>query len=324
MVNLSLSIDKIQLNDIKILIMINESGSDLLPDSVYELHRELIESQLHTSGVIVLRGFKVDNAERLRHFASLTSPGLWRYLNGNSPRRAVLEGVYTASDYPQNLEISLHSELSYARRWPQRIYFGCTRVADSGGVLCIADARSIFDRMPQHVIDIFTNRGGVRYRRVLPSRPGLGRTWQETFESHSLDEVQQFCERQGIELSLEEQDCIFLTNVGPLSIIDPLSGRHIWFNQAEQFHPSSLPPQFFSSLMAMYKGRENLLPQNALFGDGTEIPDHILTTIRQVLHECRRTLPWQRNDVAVLNNNIIAHGRLPYTGARELYAVLTK
>jgi alpha-ketoglutarate-dependent taurine dioxygenase len=314
----------VAVEEIDVLMIEPSSEHDTTATAAYQTFKGQIDTHLATAGVVLFRGFHVTDARQLMFFALETGAGLWGYANGNSPRTTLSKGVYTASEYPKDLEISLHNELSYAARWPQRLYFASPHVAQTGGVLCFADSRSIYDQMPQYVLDLFQSRGGIRYVRVLPGRRGLGRTWQETFESESLDKVRRFCAEENIDLAVYDNGAISLTNVGQLSLLDPISGRWAWFNQAEQFHPSSLPRRFYEPLMKMYARREHLLPHNAFFADGSPIPSDVLDIIRAVQRDCRRTLPWRPNDVAILNNNLMAHGRLPYTGKRELYVVLTK
>ena len=281
------------------------------------------KSHLASAGAILLRGFAVTDALALRTLAAETSDGLWGYVNGNSPRTKLGDGIYTASEYPSHLPISLHNELSYSATWPSRIYFACTQPARVGGVACMADSRTIFDTMPQRIIDLFEGHGGVQYVRVLPGRPGFGATWQQTFDTRNLADVEAFCRANANRLEVLDDDYIRVSNVAPAFRRDPLSGRTVWFNQADQFHPTGLPPDTYEAFMDIYEGNEALFPQNATFGDGTTIPGDVLTEVRSVQESCQRTFPWMAHDVLLLNNSLIAHGRLPFEGPRQLYVALT-
>lgn len=281
-------------------------------------------AHLNKSGAVLFRGFAITDAPTLRRFASETSDGLWGYVNGNSPRTKLGDGIYTASEYPPHLPISLHNELSYSATWPGRIYFSCPQPAAVGGMACMADSRTIFDCMPESVIDLFEEHGGVRYVRVLPGSPGFGATWQQTFDTEDLSEVRRFCQENENLLEILDNGYIRVSNVTPAYRVDPESGRRIWFNQADQFHPSGLPADTYEALLDIYDGNETLFPQNASFGDGTAFPLELLADIRSIQESCQRTFPWEANDVLILNNSLVAHGRLPFEGPRQLYVALTR
>ncbi|MUZ75257.1 hypothetical protein GOZ90_21440 [Agrobacterium vitis] len=307
------------------VLQISAGTQSGLSDAVAAFNGESarVESHLAAEGAILLRGFAVTDALALRTLAAETSEGLWGYVNGNSPRTKLGDGIYTASEYPPHLPISLHNELSYSATWPSRIYFACTQPARVGGVACMADSRTIFDTMPQRIVDLFERHGGVRYVRVLPGRPGFGATWQQTFDTSDLADVEAFCKAHENHLEVLEDGYIRVSNIAPAFRLDPVSKRNVWFNQADQFHPTGLPADTYEALMDIYDGNEALFPQNATFGDGTKIPADVLTEVRSYQERCLRTFPWIAQDVLLLNNALIAHGRLPFEGPRQLYVALT-
>lgn len=180
--------------------------------SYHEVEARVI-AHLNKSGAILFRGFSMTDAPTLRRFASETSDGLWGYVNGNSPRTKLGDGIYTASEYPPHLPISLHNELSYSATWPGRIYFSCPQPAAVGGMACMADSRTIFECMPEKVIDLFEKHGGVRYVRVLPGSPGFGATWQQTFDTEDLSEVRRFCQENENLLEILDGGYIRVSNV---------------------------------------------------------------------------------------------------------------
>jgi hypothetical protein len=75
--------------------------------------------------------------------------------------------------------------------------------------------------------------------------------------------------------------------------VHPLTGETVWFNQADQFHPSTHPAAVYESLMAFYDGREEAMPQTAAFGDGTPMDRALLDEVRRAAGEEMRTFPWQ-------------------------------
>ena len=63
---------------------------------------------------------------------------------------------------------------------------------------------------------------------------------------------------------------------------------------------------------------EEEMPRNARFGDYSPIPDRDLQQIREAYNQSKLVFPWRAGDVLLLDNMRMAHGRLPYTGPREV------
>jgi alpha-ketoglutarate-dependent taurine dioxygenase len=63
---------------------------------------------------------------------------------------------------------------------------------------------------------------------------------------------------------------------------------------------------------------EEDLPRHAYFGDGETIPDEYFANIRDAYEKSTIRFPWQPNDVLLLDNLRVCHGRDPFTGARKV------
>ena len=104
----------------------------------------------------------------------------------------------------------------------------------------------------------------------------------------------------------------------PVVIEHPVTGERVWFNQAEQFHPTSLPAEVASFLLDEYRGREHELPQWASFADGAPIASDTLAEIRTALCDETALTSWQAGDLLVIDNVLALHGRTPFTGPRRV------
>jgi hypothetical protein len=102
-----------------------------------------------------------------------------------------------------------------------------------------------------------------------------------------------------------------------------MTGEEVWFNQADQFHPSTHPKAIYQTMVALYKGREDLMPQNATFGDGSSIPLEHLNTIRNTTRRLLTAFSWRLGDVVMVDNVLAAHGRMPFTGSRRILVSMT-
>jgi len=283
--------------------------------------REWLDGKLHEHGALFLRGFGVSDAHRLETFARSISGQLFDYVDGNSPRTRIESGVYTSTEYPPEYFISMHNELSYSARWPRRLYFCCVMAAETGGETPVADSRAILKALDPEVAAEFRAKG-VRYIRNLHAGSGYGPSWQKTFQTEDRSEVERFAAESGMSAEWRDDGSLRLTNTLPAIIEHPLTGEEVWFNQADQFHPSTHPPEIYESMMALYEGREDELPQHATFGDGSEISPEQLEAVRTTIGEQIVCHPWQAGDLMVVDNVLCCHGRMPFTGPRKVLVAI--
>jgi alpha-ketoglutarate-dependent taurine dioxygenase len=297
---------------------IENDGSRELPD----LSRDDIESKLLEHGAILFRGFGVDSQEKLASVVKILGGRALDYVDGNSPRKKLGGGVYTSTEYPPEYFISLHNELSYSNRWPSRLFFCCAIAPGDGGETPIADSRAILHALPSDVRDAFESRK-VKYIRNLHGGRGLGPSWQATFETDDREAVEEFCRDTDSDFRWNDDGSLTVTQIRPATATHPRSGQSVWFNQADQFHPSTHPKPIYESMMALYAGREEQIPQTATFGDGTPIDVAMLDAVRQTVAAETRTFRWQQGDLLMVDNLLVAHGRRPFTGPRRILVSMT-
>jgi hypothetical protein len=96
----------------------------------------------------------------------------------------------------------------------------------------------------------------------------------------------------------------------------------VWFNQAHLFHVSNLENSIQESLLAVLK--EEGLSRNAYYGDGTPIERSVLDEIRAAYKASTVVFPWQKDDLLMVDNMLVAHGRRPYTGERKTLVAMAE
>jgi hypothetical protein len=94
----------------------------------------------------------------------------------------------------------------------------------------------------------------------------------------------------------------------------------VWFNHAHLFHHSSLEPEVAQSLLSVF--REEDLPRNVFYGDGTPIETSVLEEIRQIYDREAVRFTWIKGDVLLLDNFLASHGREPFTAPREILVIM--
>jgi hypothetical protein len=157
-------------------------------------------------------------------------------------------------------------------------------------------------------------RRGIRYVRNFGA--GLELPWQEAFQTDSRAEVEEYCRSQGMTWQWKPDDRLRTDQVLPAVIQPPWIGRPVWFNQAHLFHVTNLAPDIRAAMLeAMPEGD---LPRHAYYGDGGVIPDEHMTNIRDAYARCRTRFSWAVDDVMLVDNLRMCHGREPFTGARKV------
>jgi alpha-ketoglutarate-dependent taurine dioxygenase len=274
------------------------------------------------AGALLLRGFCVDSAEAFHGVVAAIRPRLKHYVGGDSPRTKVGDRIYTSTEFPAQMEIGLHNELSYTRVWPECLFFCCLVPAQSGGETHIADGRSVFAQLDPAVCQRFS-QSGVIYRQHLRSsdEPGPGKSWPETFDCGEPAQVERICSAQGMEFSWTRRG-LRTTLRNPAVLTHPITGEMCWFNQADLWHAG------FDSVKAQEHGLtadedpNELLGCHSSYGDGSEIPDADLQAVRAAYRKSEILFPWQTGDLLVLDNVLAMHGRKPFSGERSVLVAM--
>ncbi|MGC5330282.1 TauD/TfdA family dioxygenase [Micromonospora sp. DT62] len=280
--------------------------------------RELDLAEVLTAEkALVFRGFGV-RPETLDPVMDLLLPRRLAYVHGNSPRTKVGRNVYTSTEYPSRYTISMHNELSYAARWPARLLFFCQIAAETGGATPVVDAELWLDSLDPQLRADFA--GGLRYQQNLHDGMGLGKSWRDTFETDSRDEVEEFLAGAGATWEWTA-DGLRVIQLRPATLRHPVTGAEVWFNQADQWHPAGLDDDI-ARVMTQVMGPDEL-PQSVTFADGSPIPDEYVTQIRDRGLEAAVDVDWRVGDLLLIDNVLTAHGRRPYTGDRRVLVAMS-
>ncbi|MFE7617856.1 TauD/TfdA family dioxygenase [Streptomyces sp. NPDC057496] len=268
--------------------------------------------------VLALRDFGVSPQE-LEKIMPLLLPNRLAYVFGNSPRTKVGSNVYTSTEYPQEFTISMHSEMSYAAQWPARLLFYCERAAGSGGATPVVDNAAWYRALAPEVREAYA--GGLRYTQNLHGGRGLGKSWQDTFETDDRSEAEAYLSRSGATWQWNAHNGLRVSHIRPATIEHPETGETLWFNQSDQWHPATLGDEAAAALMEMLPPEE--LPQSVTFADGTPIPADHVRQVRDRGLEHAVDNDWRAGDLMLVDNIRAAHGRRPFTGERRVLVAMS-
>ncbi|GAB2727632.1 TauD/TfdA family dioxygenase [Kitasatospora kifunensis] len=267
---------------------------------------------------VVFRGFKVPH-DGLDPVLDRLLPRRIAYVHGNSPRTKVGSNVYTSTEYPQAYTISMHNEMSYAHTWPTRLTFYCAAAPTSQGATPVVDGALWLESLDDGVREAF--QGGVRYTQNLHGGDGLGKSWQDTFETQDRDEVDAFLKGAEASWTWGPDDNLMVSQVRPSTICHPKTGAEVWFNQSDQWHPASLGDETAKALAQIMPAEE--LPQSVTFADGSPIPDAYVLHVRDRGLENAVDVDWYEGDLLLIDNVLVGHGRRPFTGPRRVLVAMS-
>ncbi|MBE7384651.1 MAG: TauD/TfdA family dioxygenase [Leptolyngbya sp. SIO1E4] len=276
-------------------------------------NREFIETRLLQYGGILFRGFEIQSVSEFEDFIRALSSNLAEYSYRSTPRSQVSSNIYTSTEYPAEQFIPLHNEMAYSSSWPMKIWFFCLEVAKQGGETPIADSRKVFQRIPPDIRRRFIQKK-VMYVRNYGE--GLDLHWENVFQTNQKSEVEAYCRQAGIEFEWKDKDHLRTRQVCQAVATHPQTGEPVWFNQAHLFHVSSLDLEVSKFLLSILK--ESDVPRNSYYGDGSTIEASVLDEIREIYRQEAVIFTWQKGDILMLDNMLVAHGRMPFSGSRKV------
>ena len=201
-----------------------------------------------------------------------------------------------------------------------KLFFYCKTPAAHGGQTPIASNIRVAASIPPEVLAKFARLGLLYVRNYPdatdPASPNVDLAWQTVFQTESRDSVEHYCREHAMQAQWHSGGTLRTRQSAKALVSHPKSGKLLWFNQAHVMHTSNMEPEQERALRQMFA--EEALPRNCYYGDGTPIERHTLDLIRSSYVQNRCVFDWNAGDVLVLDNMLVAHGRLPFRGDREV------
>eukprot|EP00746_Dinoflagellata_sp_MGD_P023072 gnl/MRDRNA2_/MRDRNA2_154012_c0_seq1.p1 gnl/MRDRNA2_/MRDRNA2_154012_c0~~gnl/MRDRNA2_/MRDRNA2_154012_c0_seq1.p1 ORF type:complete len:171 (-),score=20.38 gnl/MRDRNA2_/MRDRNA2_154012_c0_seq1:65-577(-) len=106
----------------------------------------------------------------------------------------------------------------------------------------------------------------------------------------------------------------------------PVHGEETWFNQITAMHCTLFDNHpAYPSLHRTEEERvepckmHGSMPFHTAYGDGDEIPESVIDTLRKVQWDNAVAFDFAPGDIAALDNYLVGHGRLSFEAPRELF-----
>lgn len=304
-----------------------------------------VQARLRRHGALLFRGFSVGDPDAFERVARAVDPHLGKEYLGTSPRNALSEYVFSASELPGWYPIPQHCEMTFLARPPRRIFFWCqVAPAGAGGETPLVDFRKVQAALDPAVRQRFVD-GGIRIVRNYTGPGEKGRKsplqlkrWDEMFLTTDRSAVEKKCRDEGFTPTWLPGGRLRLVSEQPALRTHPETGESVWHNHVQVFHVGTGAAEYrrifrerrdlrslalwqLARALGAFERLRKSADDRALhctYADGREIPDADLEHLRDVIWRHMVRFRWRAGDVVAIDNYAVSHGRMPYRGPRRI------
>ena len=275
---------------------------------------EQLTSQLKEYGHILIRtGQPLDQDQIIKLIGG--SKKLMNYRYGNQERKQVPGSIYlNVTPWQQEMDILPHNELTYHTEFPQNVCFICKQPTEYGGETTIYDCQQAFANLSPSFQKEAIEKNIIFAKKYVQQRnhPKYS-SWQQMFdENTTTEEVIAHWTTFGYTCLLHQES----ENGEIIDIVETQIERPIAYNYNGNtcLHASivGVAPYWYREI---WQDKE---PQVMLKSeDGELYPEERVQEMEEAIKSARIFYNnLQENDVLLLDNPRIAHGRLPFRGDR--------
>ena len=280
-------------------------------------HRDDLDTLLSLHGAILFRGFPLRSVEDFDAFVRAFDLPNFRYRDSlsNAVRVNRTERVFTANEAPPEVEIVMHHEMAQTPVYPSRLFFFCATPAEQAGSTPICRSDLLWQRIKAELPEFAAaaEARGLLYTSVMPAEDdpisGQGRSWRKTFMVEDRAAAEARMEALGYRWEWLADGALRVTTPTLQAVHTLADGRQTFFNQ----------------LIAAFRSWGDGRGESAgtvTFGDAAPIDAATIGRVSDMAEESVFEIPWERGDVALLDNYLVMHGRRPFRGTREVFASL--
>lgn len=301
------------------------------------VHRPQLDELLVLHGAIVFRGFPVASSRDFNAVVSEYDQFSGNYKGGATPRAQIEDKVYEATQIAGPLKIGLHQEMAYIARGPAKIAFFCRKKAEHGGETTIGDMRRITQILPSELRHKLETHGMLGVRNFAPpttdgvesagDHPDL-RSWNFAFYADTKEQVEEECRAKDMEAIWRKDGGLAVRNHMPAFATHPVTGQSIYrsvlhtgnvLRMADGISTQEAT-RLNARLEAMFATQE--IRTGFYLGDGSELSADEFMTLRRTFDAAEIAWTWHEGDVLLVDNLLTAHGRMPYSGSRDVQVAL--
>ena len=290
-------------------------GVEFWSDCFREQIRLLYEDYVSANGApvaVLVRGLPIRSTKDFSQLVKGLGFEFFHYQGGGGIRDVVDDFVLTGAGEPKEYSVELHNDMSYSVDYPSKFMITCLKKSAFGGETAICNARELMANLDAGLVEKFEAKG-IRYLRyILDQSEGSFNSWQRSLLTESREEAERFLAESGYSFEWDGKNLIYWNDASP-TIIHPLSGEKLWFNQAYMSHCS------YFKAMPLYEGsklEDEKYPSHTVHADGNAIDLDDIHAIRCTAWETAVGVSLEESDVLFVDNLAVMHSRLSYDGDR--------
>lgn len=296
-----------------------------------DANRAAIEAALLTFGAIVWRGFPVGSSEDFAALMDGFEPFAQGYAGGTSDRKVVVGQVMEATRTPPEVYIPLHQEMSYMPVSPRLLAFYCKQPSATGGQTVIGDMRGLLENLPAPLRDKIATLD-IEYVRNMRSEtvddwradPVFRHpSWQYRFETEDRSVIEGLLRERGGQFTWHDDDSLTFWTRVPGITTHPVTGDRLYFNQmnSQVQHRLTVGEERAAQIDAAY-GTNTPRAYSVRFSNGQPLSEDEFLAIYEEFERRKIAFAWAAGDMMLVENRLTAHGRNPFTGARDVQVML--
>lgn len=307
----------------------------------FQQNKDTILNKLLKHGVVYLRNGLIPKEQLVELVESLLPKDALAdsYSGGTTARPRVDRNLFLTTEIPAENAILQHYEMSYMVNAPKKIFFYSNLPAEHAGATPVAFSRRIKKELNPALWEEFKKRGICYVRNYYADARNSWKvllTWQRAFEVNSKAELEDAAKKQGFQFEWTQNGGLRTVNKMPGIITHPVTQEEFLYNHAWVLHTysengvlnpfrravlDSLDPDEKEKILSLPMMDQ---PYLVTWGDTNEvIPTNIIEEVYEVYNKNKISLNWRQGDLMIVDNILASHGRDPFKGKRETFALLS-
>lgn len=270
------------------------NNEDLLDLSVAE-----VRSLIREGGVLLFRGFEL-NQEKFANFTSQFSNKMLKHAFSNYRKTLSADGTI-AEVFMGNGDVELHGEMYYRPDpRPELLWLYCVTPAADMGATTVCDGVQFFESLSASTQDL------LKKKKIKYTHTSIPSAWEVFAGTKDINEA-----------------IAILQNTPGVSNVRALKNNYIhWeFTTSALVQTQKGKTAFINSIknMLQYIDDGDDTDDNMVlvhFEDGKDLPKDVLKEIDEVSKKLVFPIKWNANEIAVVDNSRMMHGRERFEGQR--------
>ena len=280
-----------------------------------------IKKRVRCEGFVLLKDTGIISPQDLQDNMKFFIDEPMEYFAGSAERHKITKNIFTTNKKPADKILPPHQEMSYARKFPKTIVFGCSQKATKGGDSILVDMVRLTDMLSIALLTKFLSRNfriKLFFKSSNSKYDGLPiLTWNDAFLVDNPMEAENSAIAEGYHVEWElNKNIMSLEHHVPGYLYHQSLDKKVIFNSV---YPNCISKKFNDELLSEYPFLEDY---GYHWDDDSRLSEEEITELKQAYEKCSSKFLLEKGDVLVINNLLTSHGRLPYQGDRRINVLL--